>query len=77
MAFDRQPQPGHAGDALPPPEERLVARLSATMKAFDAVEFDDARLSQIEARLMELSNEVAERYFIHRQPVETPWDLLA
>ncbi|WP_428032618.1 circularly permuted type 2 ATP-grasp protein [Ancylobacter sp.] len=69
--------PGHAGDALPPPEERLAARLSATMKAFDAVEFDNARLSQIEARLMELSNDVAERYFIHRQPVETPWDLLA
>jgi uncharacterized circularly permuted ATP-grasp superfamily protein/uncharacterized alpha-E superfamily protein len=69
--------PGHAGDALPPPEERLVARLSASMKAFDAVEFDDARLAKVEAQLMELSNDVAERYFIHRQPVETPWDLQA
>ncbi len=69
--------PGHLGDEPPPPEERLAARLAASMKAFDAVEFDDARLREIEGHLMELSNEVAERYFIHRLPVETPWDLLA
>ncbi|WAC27844.1 circularly permuted type 2 ATP-grasp protein [Ancylobacter sp. SL191] len=69
--------PGHLGDEPPPPEERLAARLAASMKAFDAIEFDDARLREVEAHLMELSNEVAERYFIHRLPIETPWDLLA
>lgn len=69
--------PGHLGDEPPPLEERLAARLAASMKAFDAIEFDDARLREIEGHLMELSNEVAERYFIHRLPVETPWDLLA
>ncbi|MBS9476850.1 circularly permuted type 2 ATP-grasp protein [Ancylobacter radicis] len=69
--------PGHIGDEPPPPEERLAARLAASMKAFDAIEFDDERLREVEAHLMELSDEVAERYFIHRLPVETPWDLLA
>ncbi|WP_454683633.1 circularly permuted type 2 ATP-grasp protein [Ancylobacter moscoviensis] len=69
--------PGHFGDEPPPVEERLAARLAASMKAFSAAEFDDARLREVEAELMELSNDVAEHYFIHRQPVETPWDLLA
>ncbi|MCK0207153.1 circularly permuted type 2 ATP-grasp protein [Starkeya koreensis] len=69
--------PGHVGDEPPPPEERLAARLSASMKAFSAAEFDDARLWQVESELMELSNDVAERYFIQNQPVETPWELLA
>jgi len=69
--------PGHLGDEPPPPEERLAARLAASMKAFGANEFDDARLREIEAQLMEMSNDIAERYFIHRLPVETPWDLLA
>lgn len=69
--------PGHLGDEPPPPEERLAARLAASMKAFDASDFDDGRLREIEGQLMELSNDIAERYFIHRQPVETPWDLLS
>ncbi|MBB3773228.1 putative circularly permuted ATP-grasp superfamily protein/putative alpha-E superfamily protein [Angulomicrobium tetraedrale] len=69
--------PGHLGDEPPPPEERLAARLVASMRAFDALDFDDARLREIEGQLMELSNDVAERYFIHRQPVETPWDLVS
>ncbi|MCS0495324.1 circularly permuted type 2 ATP-grasp protein [Ancylobacter sp. MQZ15Z-1] len=69
--------PGHLGDEPPPPEERLAARLVASMKAFDAGEFDDERLRQLEGQLMELSNDVAERYFIHHSPVETPWDLMA
>lgn len=69
--------PGHHGDEPPPPEERVAARLSAAMKAFGANEFDDARLREIESQLMELSNDIAERYFIHRLPVETPWDLQA
>lgn len=69
--------PGHHADEPPPPEERVAARLSAAMKAFSANEFDDARLREIEAELMELSNDIAERYFIHRLPVETPWDFLA
>ncbi len=69
--------PGHLGDEPPPPEERLAARLAASMKAFDATEFDDERLHEVETQLMELSNDIAERYFIHRQPVDTPWDLMA
>ena len=69
--------PGHLGDEPPPPEERLAARLAASMKAFDASDFDDDRLHEIESQLMELSNDIAERYFIHRQPVETPWDLVS
>ncbi|QFR34241.1 circularly permuted type 2 ATP-grasp protein [Ancylobacter sp. TS-1] len=69
--------PGHLGDEPPPPEERLAARLAASMKAFGAAEFDDERLWGVETELMELSNDVAERYFIQRQPVETPWELLA
>ncbi|QIB34341.1 circularly permuted type 2 ATP-grasp protein [Ancylobacter pratisalsi] len=69
--------PGHVGDEPPPPEERLAARLVASMKAFDALEFDDERLRELEGQLMELSNDVAERYFIHHLPVETPWDLMA
>lgn len=69
--------PGHHPGGLPPPEERLSARLIAAMTAFSAVEFDDARLSEIEAQLLELSNDIAEHYFIHRSPVDTPWDLLA
>jgi uncharacterized alpha-E superfamily protein len=66
--------PGHHGDEPPPVEERLAARLAAAMRAFEANEFDDARLRTIEGQLMELSNDVAERYFIHRSPVETPWE---
>ncbi|MCB4770505.1 circularly permuted type 2 ATP-grasp protein [Ancylobacter sp. Lp-2] len=69
--------PGHHGDEPPLPEERLAARLLASMKAFSANEFDDARLTEVEGQLMELSNDIAEHYFIHRSPVETPWDLLA
>ncbi|MFK8253456.1 circularly permuted type 2 ATP-grasp protein [Ancylobacter terrae] len=69
--------PGHHGDEPPPPEERLAARLAAGMKAFEANEFDDERLRKIAAQLMELSNDIAERYFIHRLPVETPWEQLA
>ncbi len=66
--------PGHHGDEPPPAEERLAARLAASMRAFEANEFDDERLRTVEAQLMELSNDVAERYFIHRSPVETPWE---
>lgn len=69
--------PGHHGDEPPPAEERLAARLAASMRAFEADEMDEARLRTIEAQLMELSNDMAERYFIHRLPVETPWEQLA
>ncbi|WP_029350066.1 circularly permuted type 2 ATP-grasp protein [Bosea sp. 117] len=69
--------PGHHDDEPPLQEERLAARLAAAMKSFEADEFDEERLLIIENQLMELSNEVAERYFIHRSPAETPWEQLA
>ncbi|MBS7539550.1 circularly permuted type 2 ATP-grasp protein [Ancylobacter lacus] len=69
--------PGHGGDEPPKPEERLAARLAAAMKAHEPDDFDGERLLKIEHQLMELSNDISERYFIHRSPVETPWEQLA
>ncbi|HSI40294.1 MAG TPA: circularly permuted type 2 ATP-grasp protein [Xanthobacteraceae bacterium] len=69
--------PAHHNDQPPPHEERLAARLVAEMKGAEATEIELERLRVVEARLMELSNDIAGRYFIHRLPVETPWEQLA
>ena len=48
------------------PAERLVGRLAATFRTAEARSVDPAMIAQAEASLMQLSNEIALRYFTHR-----------
>ena len=53
-------------DGLLGPAERLVGRLAATFRTAEARSVDPAMIAQAEASLMQLSNEIALRYFTHR-----------